>query len=373
MELTSIATVKIFDPESSVTFHPKIIWLEYQKGEDEILLGSSNFTKGGLCDNIEINYHTKIDENDRVYISQFVGGVDLVSETVDDDLIEIYMDNEQAMSDLYLAQRSMERKINSMFRKNDPFTDQTYDLTNQYFKYEDYETFFERNIYTTSLPQRQHVQSKMLKLHESVYKKLNKLNLDLHCHWYPQNITSLIDPNIFNHYQVSWMGVRYGKEKSEIEQLLKGAIDSDPQWGFPKHGCLQFSISSTSFNINLFHAVRHEAYDRYFLHEKLEKFPLFKNELINKLKILKGTDYYWGIWDSISDKEIANFDFNNQKAEDFIDFYLQHDQDGLESFLALSFDPDDEQINNQNIVSTIVEEFRFLNPLYQTMVQRFGR
>src|SRR5690606_11305495 len=86
---------------------------------------------------------------------------------------------------------------------------------------------------------RLNVQQKMLAIHQIVFPNIK--NLGIAPHKREKNITSTIEPSIYNHYTVGWIGVRYGKLPHEIDILNAGHEKGDDVYGFQKHACLQFN------------------------------------------------------------------------------------------------------------------------------------
>ena len=267
IRLTRFAYVKIVFYNKSDVFHAKTCFVKNKNGEYICYLGSSNYTKGGLKNNLELNYilHPNKDENDQ--LRYFFMALDSKSTFVDTDIIGYYKRIEKRLQELNNLKKDYEDIIKSISSMNDPFDVNRYNWDGQLFIYEDYECLFSRNAVERNLTQRNILQSKLLEINKRIYSKILKLNL--HHHWKDNHITSLSYPCVYNRNYVGWMGVRYGKTKNEIDNLNTGMDHNDEYdiYGFQKHGCIQYSLDPEYFSTSIFHAVPYDAVDRYYLHE----------------------------------------------------------------------------------------------------------
>jgi hypothetical protein len=243
-----------------------------------------------------------------------------------------------------------------------------YDIDGYYFKYEDYETFFPRNFKETGVlisGKRKMVQVKMLAIHDQLYSSIKPLGIA--CHKDKDYITSVIFPCKYNHYSVGWLGVRYGKTPREVDVLKADKDKNDGAYSFQKHGCLQFSIGSEGFDVNLFLAVRHDAVDRLYLHQKLDE---LKPRIESELRKLRGEGMEWVIWDTEANQSIT-FDVDNNSPAAFCDFFEANDQDGRESYLRKFYAPYDEILISKDAICTeVLRVMKLLLPLYNTVVWR---
>jgi len=347
----------------NMTFHPKVYLFENIK-DSKLIFGSSNFTYGGIEKNIEFDLIKDATVEDETNIKMFFEFCQNNSKLVDEEIIESYKQIEDEIQQLKDIQLKIRKKINNYENKNDDFESDTYNINDYYFKYEDYVVLFPRNQFRNDvniMSERKKLQSKMLDIHDLIYKDIKNLNLN--CHWRNTNVTSLIQPCIFNKHNVGWIGVRYGKTKKEIDQLNYG-LDKDEELGFQKNACLQYCITSSGFEVSLFHAVPYEAIDRDYLHKKLTN-ENFKNELVTEIKKLKYKKFMWIINNPHKEKP-DEFDFDKNEAEDFIKFYNNNDIEGTISLLTYYLEPDDIQIKDiQSITKLIVDRVKMLIPIYK--------
>ena len=358
--LSVICTVKIVFERN---FHPKVYMINGAK--NKLLYGSSNFTLGGLQNNVEFNFVGTPSNDELLAVDSFFEYCDKLATEANDDVIQYYADNSLEIEKLKTTQKKIREKFNGFHKKDDAFSMSDYDIADYYFTYEDYETFFIRNhrLNDKSIRvKRQVVQSKMLKIHDLIYPRIQKMGIA--CHKRPDNITSLIIPCVYNHHIVAWNGVRYGKTPKEID-LFNWGGEKDDIYGFQKHGCLQYSIGSGGFEINLFLAVKHDAWDRAHMHEKLNT---LRPSIENELRKLQGYELKWFIYDG--DEEFV-FDIDERDPEDFCDFFAEYDCEGRESLLLTHYPPDDELLKSIDTISDeVVAMMKLLLPLYNAMVNR---
>lgn len=351
--MAKMANVFIVDQK----FHAKVYY--FQGKRDLLIFGSSNFTQGGIEDNIEFNAITEAFDESK--IRAFFRFCEQNSYKVDEDIIRSYRDTEQERRELNELLNQLQKKIHKKLKRkdrSDPFDEYEYDISDYYFTFEDYETLFERNWERTDSiirQRRKSIQDKLLLLNNNVIKDIQKLGLEHH--WIEELITSKIDPNPTNENRVVWVGVRYLK-KDTIKYVKEFKLAKDGL-GIPKYACIQFALNGDNFAINIFHAVKKGAHDRQYMGNMMPKQD-FKQKLIEQIEVLKGKRKKLS-W-HISEKE---FDIDSRNADDFIDFYRENDREGRESFLSYKMQPDDERLKDVDAISkVIVEVARDFFPLY---------
>ncbi|MBQ3422103.1 MAG: phospholipase D family protein [Romboutsia sp.] len=360
-ELMDIAKVHIV---SKADFHPKVYLFEC-KNKNKLIFGSSNFTKNGIENNIEFDAIIEIENNSlyKTKVDLFFDHCNSKSKAVDEETIKWYESIEPELEELRRIQKKITKKIYANEMKDDLFEEDKYDLSNLYFKYDDYEIFFPRNEGKDDISinnARTKVKDKVLEIHNEVYSKVKKLGIN--CHWRKDHITSLTRPCNFNYGKVDWLGVRYGKTEYEIKALNTGA-DKGEGLGFQKHACIQYAITGYGFEVNLFHSVAKDAIDRNIIHQRLRD-DKFRKCIENELIRLKGHGFVW----RINDEE---FYLDRDDISEFYKFYLENDCEGKFSSLAKVFKPDDEEIKSlDNICNTIYEYIEMLIPLYNLVSYR---
>lgn len=354
-ELVNIANVYIvYDTK----FHPKVYLFEC-KSSNKLIFGSSNFTLNGIEKNIEFDSILEIENKSyhKNKVDLFFSHCKDKAKLVDDKIIDWYLSIEAELNELRKAQEKIRKKIFKIETSEDPFNEDKYNLDDFYFRYNDYETFFPRNERKEDScirESRLEVKHKMLDIHEKIYKNVKSLGID--CHWRKDNITSLIRPCQYNKGKVDWIGVRYGKNETEIKLLNEGA-SKDEELGFQKHACIQFAIGAYGFEVNLFHSVPHDAVDRDVMHKRLMDLD-YRKKIEYELMKLKGNGFYWHI-----DNE--KFYIDEDDISTFYNFYISNDRDGRLSSLCKFFTPDDINIKDkESICNTAIKYIKMLIPLY---------
>lgn len=347
-------------------FHAKVYFF-YGQDKNKLIFGSSNLTYGGFSKNIEFDSIKEINKDEECKLNMFFDYCKNTSKEVGNEIIEFYEKQNDSLKKLAENRKKLEKEIYKFQNVNDAFDKDKYDLEDRYFKYIDYETLFLRNQCLDNIEinnRRKAIQNKLLVVNDYIYKRVKKLGI--YHHWRDNNITSLIRPCVYNHERVAWIGVRYGKHENEIKKLNVG-VEKDGELGFQKHACLQYSINPHGVEINLFHAVKRDAVDRSYLHEKISN---LSPKIINEIDKLKGEAYIWCIYDELEDKEYY-FDIDKSEPKDFIAFYKKYDMDGRDSFLTYFVNPDDELLENENVLGDfILEELEKLVPLYNLLSLR---
>ncbi len=362
-QLFEISTVKVLFDQS---FHAKVFLLSGV--ETKLIYGSSNLTAGGFTRNMEFDYIGIPSKEELEKVLEFFRYCDRLSTAVSSEVITYYKELQPALDELNQTQWFLKKRLTGFSKKEDPFREDDYDLSDSYFSFEDYETFFSRNAQSNDAQirhRRLSVQQKMLAVHQMIYPKIRSLGIAHHKR--EKNITSTVEPNIYNHHSVGWIGVRYGKLPHEIDWLNAGRESDDDAYGFQKHGCLQFSINSGGFDINLFLAVRNDAIDRMKLSEHqfkmlFEQRPQIETEMRN----LVGHGFEWRI-----ENGAEPFRVDNDPVENFCDWFKVNDSDGYESYLIKYYEPGDPILKSKESISAeVIRVMTMLQPLYDTMVWR---
>ncbi len=372
-QLINISKIKLIDK-----LHAKVYFLE---GEKNLLIyGSANFTKGGLISNLEfynMEEDQKIIQDNILSLNLFFEKCKEKGTLVDKILIEKYKNYE---NELNMETEKNYNLVSSKIFKDIIGINSTIDndpkynkIENFYFNKEDYETFEKYNVNENNSNiryKRKIIQQKLLDINNDIKDEIKKYNL--YNHWNPDNITSSIIPNIFNNYAVNWIGIRYGRNKEEIDSLnVNLSSKDDSKLGFQKYSCLQFNLTLTCFEVGIYHAVTHDAVDRMIMREKLEKNNVyFKNRLLEELQKLKGNNLNWNIWSKVDEKEKI-FSIDTEDINNFIQFYLDNDIDGCSSSIMFQIAPNDQRLKNkEEIEKLILEKIKILIPLYKIIIEK---
>ena len=225
-ELNKIAkTYVVFDAK----FHPKVYLFECENS-NKLIFGSSNFTQNGIESNIEFDSILEITNTkaEKIKVDLFFDHCKNKAKEVDAEMIEWYISIESELEQLRKVQSKIKKKIFQKETQDDSFDEDDYNLDDFYFRYEDYELLFPRNMSkedTTMKKYRAYLREKILDIHNLIYNDIKKLGVN--CHWRKDNISSLIRPCMYNHYRVNWMRGRYGKTEDEVKGLNIGVYSKD--------------------------------------------------------------------------------------------------------------------------------------------------
>ncbi len=254
------------------------------------------------------------------------------------------------------------------------------DNTNYYFTDDEYDVFKEDRQTSALKPEmdmRRRIRQKLLDLNEEILPIIKEKGWNLHNHYKKSNVTSMIVPNELNKGRVNWLGVRYGKSKSELEQLNYGLPRygddrSGDILGFQKYTCMQINVSYTGFEAGIYFAVPHDSVDRNYLQDKIDD---LKDQIVSELNNLKGYGFKWSVWNTNIDAQNSvpdfgyadpenTFDFDARDPEEFIDWWKKNDVDGCYSSMLMHFPRHDKRISEEAIVETIIDIFEKLYDFY---------
>lgn len=352
-------------------FHPKVYICKHGNKKCTVIFGSANLSGGGLMKNLEFcEIKEGVDPEE-------MEGFEIASRyrtiKVDDEIITRFRKTDAEYKDINSeinsAKTSQKNIINETLGicKKNPINEAACHFKDHLFLYEDYELFFPRLATTQNddvINKRKIVQNKLLDILPAIEKHIKERGYDLHKHWDERHITSSIRPIKYNNHYVGWLGVRFGKEKKEIDKVNEGRNrEEDNLYGFQKHSCIQYSIFNDGFWVGIFHSVRNDAIDREYLKDMIKDVS-FQGKLIEEIKRLKGKGYYWWIGDE-------SFDIDKEAPSSFIKFYNTNDREGVECMLGREYNCDDPNINRTNIVSTINNAIDCLYGMYTLITKRY--
>lgn len=235
---------------------------------------------------------------------------------------------------------------------------------NEYlFTEEDYETFSQENLHSKDVEinkRRSTIRSKLIDIHSEVENVIR--NLGLNPHWSKRNITALpyITPRTES-TGVNWIGLRYGRDKRTIKLMtadLPKVSDEDQEFSFLKFQCIQVGISYEGLEISLFHSNPSNSFDRGYLHDKLKTDTELQNKVIEEIKSLKGYGIKWYTGQHC-------FDIDNERAEDFINFYDSKDEYNTYSFAEVLIPRWDRRLCKDQIYNTIMDYVDLFSELYE--------
>ena len=234
----------------------------------------------------------------------------------------------------------------------------------------DYDTFrpeFTQLNTSEIRSRRKRIQDKLLDINADIKNDMAKLNL--FPHWKSENITSLTFPCEFNHGNVGWLGVRYGRSKRAISLLNEGRESNDPFLGFQKYNCFQIDIALDGVDMGIYHSVPNDAVDRMYVREHIDDADFQKN-LGMILQNITGYNYTFSVGQPgiVSDEwktHSFNFDayYDGDILKEFTKFYKTYVVDGTHSSLLYHYGRNDERIHEKEQIESefFKHVYRLLN------------
>ena len=141
VELNKIAKVRI--AKDGRLFHPKFYYVQGYPN-NLLIFGSSNLTGGGFGKNIEFDSIYTPSENEIVQIEKFISYCHSQTDELTTSRIEFYKSQEDKLNELKKVKSQIATQLRSFDKKDDPFTEYTYNLSDFYFKFTDYEACLSR-------------------------------------------------------------------------------------------------------------------------------------------------------------------------------------------------------------------------------------
>lgn len=356
--------------------HSKVY--EFHCNNELILFnGSANLTENGVSRNIEMMSKEKFVNSP---LDSFWMKLKEQSILLNDEVLALYESIEELATYSSPYKREWNKIASIILDMKDKREvaeekqEENYSLDGHFFNAYDYETVSKKwwkDSSKEAIKRRKIIQDKLLSIHEELSPVMK--TLDLHHHPNPQNITSGIIPNEYNHGKVGWIGLRYGKEGNELNpfgklKLSRRRGDKDPIEQFHKHACFQLAFVGDSVEMGFFHGTAYDGVDRFHVRDHWDS---IKENIRGCYDALKGNGFTWNFFDSKQGKIHSYLAIDDASVDEFFAFYLSNDEDGLESLCMKRFKPDDQILKERE---TIIEEalkiYKILMPLYQAMTYR---
>ena len=332
-------------------FHPKLY--AFKTGDDtKIFVGSSNFTNGGLNDNIELSLFSSDKDacNDALeWFSNAFSSSKILSDEFLDEYETLYVDRE--------IHRETEKKNVKKLKKllTAPSKDSSLELlTNEYyFIRKDYETFHPDKVDKNTSPiidERERVRQKMFELERGLYKKINEKGWKIYRHPKLNNRVSLIELK-YNKNYVNSMWLHFGKKGKErddsfIENIRLQVIISG-----------NLRLSSIGYGVGVWLMVGKE-------NSSLEDRNFIKNSIQNNSFLEKLYKYILSLGNGYF-LQLNNENYPCESIEqDFLYKLIKEDDYKSYFIIGKNFSPNDKFLKSEKIYDTIMDEFAKLYPLY---------
>lgn len=340
-------------------FHPKV----YLMQTDDIwraYIGSSNFTKGGLSSNMEMNIAVD-DEAIIDDLRKWFNNVYKKGDKIDQKWLDGYQENWETIKENENCKKQMLDDFKEKYKKinsNDPLL--AYDFEGQFFQYEHYNAF-SGNKPTRSIPE-------ILKEREAVKHKLEDLNLllkplikskgwPLEEHYERRNIISQIKHGEYTKKQFRAAWLSYNQPKKEIYQLKKNFIvNQTPEFLMRFQVLINYNVIEIRVTVGKDESGGWR--EREWIRELIDqqntpKLSEFKSLIVNLPD---------GFHIHVGGKEVKTNSFKTLKK--FIEFLMLDDIEKHYFSFGTRFAPDAVEVSKDHIVSTIMKNFTLLFPLY---------
>lgn len=361
--LDDCVETKIYDVKNQF-FHPKLYLFRVDENWTAFL-GSGNCTKGGLRTNIELSL--KIENSNAVqelldwYDTYFKLGTILNQEWLDE-------------YSLFYAERSDKEKelqsITNQFKKVTGVTKgkvalADYDFAGQFFKFKHYDAFTAPKPILDEpgpIEERLEVRSKLEELHNRIYPVMDKKGWEVYAHHQSQHLTSSFRHNERASSSLNAIWLHYGRSEEELEQY-KDAFGENMTSLY--HMRLEILILKDHIWVELRVGKNDGSYpDRQYIREQLKTNKAFVD---NYYELIKNLDKTFTV--TVADEEVSVNDFKDEN--DLKEFTLKDNPKFYYFRIGRLYKPDDKAISDSNIVTTVINDFEKLYPIYQLFKHRF--
>lgn len=354
---------KIYDVKNQF-FHPKLYLFRVNENWTAFI-GSGNCTKGGLRTNIELSL--KIEDPDAVqelldwFMTYYKLGTNIEQEWLDE-------------YSLFYAERSDKEKelqsITKQFKKATGVTKgkvalPDYDFTGQFFTFKHYDAFTAPKPILDEpgpIAERLEVRSKLEELHNRIHPLMDKKGWQVYPHHQSQHLTSSFRHNERASSSLNAIWLHYGRSEEELQQY-KEAYGEDMTSLY--HMRLEILILKDYLWVELRVGKKDGSYpDRHYIKKQIEANNGFVE---NYYKLIKKLDSSFTI--DVSGEELPVNDFKD--ITDLKEFTLKDNPKFYYFRIGRIYKPDDKAISESNIVTTVINDFEKLYPIYQLFKHRF--
>ncbi len=334
--------------ESTYTFHPKVYIIKSQNNELTAFVGSSNATTAGLTKNIELNVCIS-NQNECASLISWFDNIRSQANLITASFIEEYKAK-------YKEIKSREKKTKkdlSRIKKN------AGEKLGQFFKHDHHQVFaFEYvEVENNDLKRiRKVVRDRLIELHNRIYPRFEEYSLiNLHPHHSKKDRVSKHFFTPYSGYYIESLWLHYGKSKEHLQRY------DERQQSFLNHARMQVIIHEGDVGIWLMLGIERKGIiDRNHFRNQMNDIEL-RLKFYEDLKQLD--ENYWidfkGWHNKIFVKDIKSVE----------QLYELVNQESLNHYFIIGrfYDPNDEELSNQNIETTVLSEFKKLYPLYESM------
>lgn len=333
--------------QSENTFHPKVYIIKKSNSELVAFIGSSNATKGGLENNVEMNFIVTDQEECEKLIRWFKNMFQ-----------KGYLITDKFVSDYKLKYKNNGNNIKEIAKNISLIKEYIALDQKQFFNRNQHEIFNEKYHYinTNNLKKiRKEVHDKFRELHFRIYPKFKEYGLlELHCH---HNSRQIVSRHYFNAYSgnyINSMWLHYGKSYEELQKY------EDQESSFINNIRIQVIIHKDSLGVWLLLGKNGGSVkDREYFRKQMQNEQI-QEEFYNWFKKLG--KQYW----------IKSSNLKSAKAENILSYQQLTNivkEETLSDYFIIGRDINflDDKLSDKNIALTVLGEIQKLYPLYNIM------
>ena len=325
-------------------FYPKMYMVKNQMDEYYAFVGSSNATNGGLRNSIALNVFITL-QSKCIEILKWYEQLDIDAHVITKELI--------------IAQIERFEKTEKPQKEIDKAVDKVKELTNrgerQFFSPNHYAVFSLKyqNVSSSELKKlRKEVWNRLMALHRQIHPQFSRCGMaDLHEH--PSNRTSKYYINKFSELKKSAIWLHYGKSRTQL------AIYQDKDEGaFVNHLRMQVIICNDYLGVWLVLGKEYGSeIDRKFFRQRM------KNQKVRS----KFLNYLGKLHDSYTISGVDTFNVRDIKSIEDIDRVMESEKSYEYFIIGRKYEPFDKALLENDIATTILNEFAKLYPIYELM------
>lgn len=335
--------------ESEYTYHPKLYIIQNVDGMYCAFVGSSNATYSGLNKNVELNVKITDQEQCKKLVHWY-RKIELEAKLLTTGLIDTYAiryeeirkRSKKLVEEIQITKSEIDHGSGQFFSPNQHAV-----FSNQYRKVNSY----------SLLELRKNVRARLIELHDRMLPQFKNYGLsDLFPNSRKQDRTSRHYINSFSGKNIQSIWLHYGKSKQQLENYSH----KDDQ-SFINHTRIQVIIHDENVGIWLVLGKDWGSkIDRNHFRLQMEDEQI-RDSFYSTLKNL--SDHYWinykGDRDVTSLKNIESVEKLHEitKEENIAHYFI----------IGKNYKIDDQALSDENISTTILEEFTKLYPLYLIM------
>ncbi|WP_421979009.1 phospholipase D family protein [Roseivirga seohaensis] len=354
-------------------FHPKAYLFKEDSGWVGII-GSANFTLGGLSKNIELSYLTRNQRECEDMFNWF------------DKLFEdCYPINDENLAK-YASEAEMENQEGKSKKRKFSFKKPTksrspldgIDFTDRFFKYEHHWAFRKelwRDTSSDANNERYKALKKFEELHSVIFPQFNDYGLGELDHNVKNHLASMyyhLEGSTSQDLEAMWLS--YGKKREEIKQyhdLFPSAdkhnkSDEDDKQSFINHSRLQIRLDFDSIGIWLLFGKNNggSLFDRNHFFDKM-KHDSYRNEFYLLLTSLP-KEY----WIEVNEERKVCSSF---RSEDLLYQFCKKDDPQKYFIIGRDYNITDVEMSESQLPATTLKVFELLFPLHQKMRDNLSR